>query len=81
MRVKRSDRNTSVNPAKANTFKAHYSNGLLNIEDYTGDVKVYFPNGTLFMQGQAVFGKLNIYLSKGAYIIKTNAGISKLLVF
>lgn len=81
MKITVLDNQTGINAPKATGFNAYYSNGILNVSDYTGKIAVYNLNGAVVAQGQALFGRYALKLDKGAYIVKSAVGNSSLLVY
>lgn len=74
--VTSSVRNTTIN----NNSKVYYMDNMLSIEDYSGSVKIYNSTGKIIEDKFAVNGKLNIQLSKGMYIIRTETNSTKMIV-
>lgn len=81
MKISVLDSNTSIKAPKAELFNAYYTNGVLNIPDYTGKLAIYNLSGTIVAQGQALFGQFHQKLDKGTYIVKSAIGNSSLLVY
>jgi len=81
MRIKPANNPTNVESVKANeTLKVFYSNQMLRLSDYTGQVKVYNLTGGLVAEGQSVFGYMPVKLSNGLYVVSTSVGNAKLIV-
>ena len=80
MKITIANQQTAVNTPFANKLTPYYSNGILKMNEYTGLVKIYDIAGKTICDGQSVFGQLAVKLTQGNYLVKTNSGISKLLV-
>ncbi len=69
-----------ANQTKNGLNGVYYNNGYLRLNDYTGMVKVYSVDGRLIKEANAIFGYLQVNIQKGAYVINTEIGTTKLVV-
>lgn len=65
---------------KSEHISAYYSNGELNVINYTGAIRVFDLTGKMLLNEKMKEGKVNIALQKGIYIINTTIGNTKIAV-
>ncbi len=58
----------------------YYNDNMLYLGDYEGAVRVYNMTGSLVSEGQSVYGYMNVKLTSGVYIVKTQVGNAKFIV-
>jgi len=68
------------NPKTENKLNAYYTNGEINIPNFTGNVRVFDFTGKTIIDGIATEGKISVNMKKGIYIVNTAMGSTKISV-
>jgi len=81
MKITVIDSRTGLNVPSAVTINAFYSNGILKIKDYSGRIQITDFSGKILFNGRSENGQSKISLKQGVYILSTNTGNEKLVVY
>lgn len=81
MKITVTDSRTGLNVPSAVPLNAFYSNGTLKIKDYSGKIQITDFSGKILFNGRSENGQSKISLNQGVYILSTNAGNVKLVVY
>lgn len=81
MKITVTDSQTGLNAPSAATINAFYSNGVLKIKDYSGRIQVTDFSGKILFNGWSDNGQAKVGLKHGVYIVNTNTGNVKLVVY
>lgn len=72
---------TDVSMVSENKRSMFYLNGNLYLNGYKGNISLYNANGSLLVNRWCNDGKIPLTLNNGVYVVKTDVGHSKLLVY